>query len=41
MYMKNPSELVVLDAPLNDMFRQMAHGTAGGLKKMGEMYVIV
>ena len=41
MCMKNPTELVSLDAPLNAMFRQMAHGTAGGLKKMGEMYLIV
>jgi len=35
--MKNPTELVALDASLNTMFRQ----TAGGLKKMGEMYLIV
>jgi len=41
MCMKNPTELVALDAPLNAMFGQMAHGTAGGLKKMGEMYLIV
>jgi len=37
MCMKNPTELVALDASLNTMFRQ----TAGGLKKMGEMYLIV
>ena len=41
MCMKNPTELVALDTPLNAMFGSMVHGTAGGLKKMGEMYLVV
>jgi len=41
MCMKIPTELVTLNAPLNAMFGQMAQETAGGLKKMGGMYLIV
>ena len=43
MCMKITTELVMLDAPFNAMFGQMAYGlgTVGGLKKMGEMYLIV